>query len=143
MTKIQIPNDYPVELTPPDISPYRKGNTGVDWVHRLDSGRPGPVAGITAVVHGNEPCGAIALDWLLREGVRPTIGTLLLAFANVEAYACFDPADPNATRWVDEDLNRVWSPEVLEGPRDSSELRAFAQGPRARPGGGGARRRRQ
>lgn len=123
MTTLRIPNDYPVELTTPDISPYRKGNTGVDWVHRLASGRPGPVVGITAIVHGNEPCGAIALDWLLREGVRPTTGTLLLAFANVEAYARFDPADPNATRWVDEDLNRVWSPEVLEEPRDSSELR--------------------
>jgi predicted deacylase len=123
MTTIRIPNDYPVELSAPDIAPYRKGNTGVDWVHRLESGRPGPVVGITAVVHGNEPCGAIAVDWLLREGVRPTTGTLLLAFANVEAYARFDPADPNATRWVDEDLNRVWSEDVLDGPRDSVELR--------------------
>lgn len=123
MTRIDIPNDYPVELTPPDISPYRKGNTGIDWVHRIDSGRPGPCVGITAIVHGNEPCGAIALDWLLREGVTPTTGTLVLAFANTEAYRRFDPADPNATRWVDEDLNRVWSPEVLDGPRDSVELR--------------------
>ncbi len=123
MTTIQIPNDYPVELTPPDISPYRKGNAGVDWVHRRASGRPGAVVGITAIVHGNEPCGAIALDWLLRSDIHPTKGTLLLAFVNVEAYARFDPADPNATRWVDEDLNRVWSPEVLDGPRDSVELR--------------------
>ena len=23
---------YPVELVPPDISPYRKGNTGIDYV---------------------------------------------------------------------------------------------------------------
>lgn len=122
MTPIRIANDYPVELGPPDISPYRKGNAGVDWVHRLVSGRPGPVVGITAIVHGNEPCGAIALDWLLRADIRPTAGTLILAFANVEAYARFDPADPNATRWVDEDLNRVWSPEVLDGPRDSVEL---------------------
>ena len=127
MTTIRIANDYPVELGPPDISPYRKGNTGVDWVHRLASGRPGPVVGITAIVHGNEPCGAVALDWLLRAAIRPAAGTLILAFANVEAYARFDPADPNATRWVDEDLNRVWSPEVLDGPRDSVELRRARQ----------------
>ena len=25
-----------VELTPPDIGPYRTGNTGVDWVHLFD-----------------------------------------------------------------------------------------------------------
>jgi len=123
MTRIQIPNDYPVDLIPPDISAYRKGNTGIDWVHRIDSGSPGPVVGITAIVHGNEPCGAIALDWLLRSDIRPSAGTLLLAFADVEAYRRFDPADPNATRWLDEDLNRVWSPEVLDGPRDSVELR--------------------
>ena len=122
MTRIRIPNDYPVELVPPDITPYRKGNSGIDWVHRIASGRPGPVVGITAIVHGNEPSGAIALDWLLRSNIRPKSGTLILAFANTEAYARFDPADPNATRWVEEDLNRVWSPEVLGGRRDSVEL---------------------
>jgi predicted deacylase len=127
MTRISIPNDYPVELTPPDIEPYRKGNTGVDFVHRLESGRPGPHVGITAIVHGNEPCGAIALDWLLQSAVRPKTGTLTLAFANTEAYARFDPADPNATRWIDEDLNRVWSVAVLDGPRQSAELRRARQ----------------
>ena len=127
MTRIDIPNDYPVELTPPDIEPFRKGNTGVDWVHRIDSGRPGATVGITAIVHGNEPCGAIALDWLLRSDIRPMTGALVLAFANVEAYAAFDPADPNATRWIDEDFNRVWSAEVLNGPRDSVELRRARQ----------------
>ncbi len=127
MTRIDIPNDYPVEITPPDISPYRKGNTGIDWVHRLDSGRPGPHVGITAIVHGNEPCGAIALDWLLQSDVRPSVGTLTLAFANTEAYARFDPADPNATRWLDEDLNRVWSTDVLDGSRNSTELRRARQ----------------
>jgi predicted deacylase len=122
MTRICIPNDYPVELTPPDITAYRAGNTGVDHVHRIDSGSTGPAVGITAIVHGNEPCGAIALAWLLEHDIRPTRGSLTLAFVNTEAYARFDPADPNATRWVDEDLNRVWAPEVLDGPRSSVEL---------------------
>jgi predicted deacylase len=122
MTRICIPNDYPVELSPPDITAYRAGNTGVDFVHRLDSGRPGPAVGITAIVHGNEPCGAIALAWLLEHDIRPVRGSLTLAFVNTAAYARFDPADPNATRWLEEDLNRVWSPEVLDGPRRSAEL---------------------
>jgi predicted deacylase len=122
MTRIRIPNDYPVELTPPDISAYGRGNTGIDFVHQFASDAPGPHVGITAIVHGNEPCGAIALDWLLQNDVRPKRGTLTLAFVNTEAYARFDPGDPNASRWVDEDLNRVWSPEVLDGSKTSREI---------------------
>jgi predicted deacylase len=81
---------------------------------------------VQALTHGNEICGAIALDALLAEieqGWRPRRGRLVLAFANVAAYARFDPADPFASRCVDEDLNRVWSDEVLFGARDSAELR--------------------
>ena len=48
---------------------------------------------------------------------------MTLAFANVEAYARFDPARPFESRCVDEDLNRVWADETLFGPRDSVELR--------------------
>ncbi|HIF10546.1 MAG TPA: succinylglutamate desuccinylase, partial [Sneathiellales bacterium] len=51
-------------LTPIDLTAYRSGNTGVDYVHRFDSGKPGQVALITALVHGNELCGAYALDFL-------------------------------------------------------------------------------
>jgi hypothetical protein len=77
----------------------------------------------TALTHGNEICGAIALDRLMRMGVRPTRGTLTLAFANVDAFMRFDPRNPYATRFVDEDFNRVWSPEILGGTRDSVELK--------------------
>lgn len=122
MTKIAIPNEYPVELVPPDISAYQSSNTGVDYVHRLDSGRPGPEVMVAAIVHGNEPCGAIALDWLMRHEVRPERGALWLAFMNVRAYAAFDPADPNATRWLDEDFNRLWDASTLNGQRRSAEL---------------------
>ena len=55
---------YPVELEPVDIAPYKTGNTGVDYVTTFDSGNPGPHVMISAVVHGNELCGAIALDFL-------------------------------------------------------------------------------
>ncbi|MGX7709366.1 succinylglutamate desuccinylase [Methylobacterium sp. Gmos1] len=126
--------DYPVEIDIPDIARWRDGNTGVSFVHRLSSSRPGPNLLLTALVHGNEPAGAIALDRLLASGLRPARGTLTLAFANTDAYARFDVANPRASRWADEDMNRVWSPDILGAlPARSadvaraSELLSFVQ----------------
>lgn len=118
---------YPVNLQAPDITPYRKGNTGIDYVTTLDSGKPGPHVVLTAVVHGNELCGAITLDFLFRNDTRPTRGKLTLAFMNVAAYHNFDPANPDASRYVDEDFNRVWGDDTLAGTRDSAELRRARQ----------------
>ncbi|MGH6976791.1 MAG: succinylglutamate desuccinylase, partial [Stellaceae bacterium] len=75
-----------------------------------------------ALMHGNEICGAIALDRLLSENVRPACGTLTFVFCNVAAYRGFDPADPAASRYVDEDMNRLWDDGTLEGKRRSVEL---------------------
>jgi predicted deacylase len=122
-----MPEAPAIELQRPDIAPWKEGGTGVDWVHVFDSGRPGPRVMVQALTHGNEICGSIALDWLLRQGFRPQRGSLALAFANVEAYARFDPADPFPSRLVDEDYNRVWADEALFGPRDSIELRRARQ----------------
>ncbi|MBM3556172.1 MAG: succinylglutamate desuccinylase, partial [Alphaproteobacteria bacterium] len=72
--------------------------------------------------HGNELCGAIAVDFLFRSGLRPARGKLSLGFANVAAYRRFDRANPVASRFVDEDFNRVWAADVLDGPRQSVEL---------------------
>ena len=113
---------YAVELTPPDIEPYRAGNTGIEYVHSFTSDQPGPHVLVTALTHGNEICGAIALDRLLRAEIRPRRGTLTLAFDNVAAYREFDPRYPIASRYVDEDFNRLWSPQTLDGPRRSVEL---------------------
>jgi len=110
-------------LTPPDLRPWRDGGTGVDYVHLRDSGHPGPTVMLMALTHGNELCGALALDWLLRQDVRPLRGRLILAFANMAAFDRFDADNPYASRYVDEDLNRVWDDAVLRGPRDSVELR--------------------
>ncbi len=78
---------------------------------------------ISSVVHGNELCGAIAVDHLLQNKVRPLHGKLTLAFMNVAAYKSFDAESPSASRYVDEDFNRLWTQEVLKGNRDSVELR--------------------
>ena len=123
-----MPDTIPaIELQAPDIGRWKDGGTGVDWVHVIDSGLPGARVMVQALTHGNEFCGAIALDWLLASGFRPQRGTLTLAFANVEAYARFDPTDPFPSRFVDEDYNRVWSDDTLFGSRDSLELRRARQ----------------
>lgn len=116
-------NHHPIEISPPDIAPYKTGNTGVDYVHVLDSGKPGPNVMLQALTHGNEFCGAIALKLLFDEKIRPGQGKLTLAFANVAAYARFDFDDPDRSRYIDEDYNRVWGDDALLGPRDSAELR--------------------
>ncbi|WP_075792631.1 M14 family metallopeptidase [Massilia putida] len=121
---MNAPERYPIELRFPDLSPYAAGNTGIPYVYTFDSGVPGRHTMINALTHGNEVCGAIAVKGLLDAGLRPRRGRLTLAFANVEAYVRFDPARPDASRFVDQDFNRVWMPDVLDAPgRDSSELR--------------------
>jgi predicted deacylase len=111
-----------VELKAPDIGPHRQSATGTEFVHTFDSGAPGPHVMVNALTHGNEICGAIVVDRLLREGVRPVRGRLTLSFANVAAFLRFDPANPYATRFVDEDFNRVWTPATLDGTGRSAEL---------------------
>ena len=111
-----------VELVPPDIERYRAGNTGIDYATSFDSGLVGPHVIVNALTHGNEICGAIALDSLFRAQVRPARGRLTLSFANVGAYRTFDPANPNGSRYLDEDFNRLWDEATLRGPRRSAEL---------------------
>lgn len=114
-----------IELTPPDIRRWAAGTHGIAYAHTIDSGRPGPHVMVNAVTHGNEICGAITVDRLLdmaAQGLRPVKGKLSLSFANIAAYDRWNPADPHANRFVDEDFNRVWTPETLNGPRHSVEL---------------------
>ena len=78
----------PIETIFPDISEWAISNTRFAHVWTHNAGAPGPHVCVNALVHGNEVCGAIAADWLLRElaaGLRPVRGTLSVAFANVDA----------------------------------------------------------
>ena len=111
-----------IEVEFPDLARWATGNTGIPYVWRFASERPGPRVTIQALTHGNEVCGAIANDWLLREDVRPVRGTLTLTFANVDAFRRFDAADPFASRCLDEDFNRLWSADVLDGARQTRDL---------------------
>jgi hypothetical protein len=107
--------NHRVEVTFPDLSRWSAGNTGIPYLWTFDSGRDGPHLGIQALTHGNEVCGAIVLDFFLSEQLRPVRGKLSLCFANAAAYRKWDPAEPFKSRFVDEDFNRLWSPEVLDG----------------------------
>ena len=122
------PAVYPIELAPPDLTGYRSGNTPIDYVHTFDSGRDGQHVCVNALTHGNEICGALVLDWMLREEVRPMRGRLSLSFANVGAFERFDPAKPHDSRFVDEDFNRVW--DKLDD--DSRPMSRSAERKRAR-----------
>jgi predicted deacylase len=96
------------EVGVPVIAPWRAGNTGVPGVWRFESAEAGRDVMVSALVHGNELCGAWALHSALAAGLRPRRGALTLAFANLDAFDRFDPAAPDASRYVTTDMNRLW-----------------------------------
>ncbi|MDX2103375.1 MAG: succinylglutamate desuccinylase [Alphaproteobacteria bacterium] len=117
---------YPVTLLPPDITAFREGTVGIPYVHSFAATAPGPAVMVMALTHGNELCGAHAVKKALDMALRPRRGTLTFAFANVAAFDRFDPADPDATRFVDEDGNRVWGAK-LDSSATSTELERARQ----------------
>ena len=120
-SQIPLP-EFKVRLAAPDITPWLGGNTGIAGVTTRDSGVPGPHVALLSLMHGNELAGAIVLDRLLRAGLRPTRGKLSFGFLNLAAFERFDPQRPTASRFLDEDMNRVWDNALLDGPRHSVEL---------------------
>ncbi len=114
--------EFDVQIAAPDIAPWLAGNIGLPGFTSFRGPEPGPHVAVVALTHGNEIAGAIVLDRLLREGIRPLRGTLTLGFANMGAFARFDPNQPTASRFVEEDLNRVWDIDVLDGVRETYEI---------------------
>lgn len=113
-------------LSFPDISQERQSNTGVPGVWCLDSGQAGRTVMISALIHGNELCGAWALKAILASQLKPRRGKLILAFCNLDAFDRFDPAHHDASRYVDEDMNRVWSDHKLSQTQTQEQRRAQA-----------------
>jgi predicted deacylase len=105
------------------IEPYRRGNTGIDFVHLIESGRPGPHAMIMGLTHGNEPCGMWAVTRLLDLGFRPARGRLSLGLGNIAAYAYLQAGLESQTRFLHRDLNRLWRDDWIDGNGESSEAR--------------------
>ncbi len=118
---------HPVEITPPDISRWESGShSTARYVQEFSSEIAGPEVMISALVHGNEYAGAIVLHdllSLLKQGtLQLSAGRLTAVFANVGSFARFDPAQPDASRFTDQDFNRVWSNQVLNSTQCSVEL---------------------
>lgn len=116
-------------LARPDISAWRCGNTGTEGVWHFDSGLPGRHVMISALIHGNELCGAWALKGLLEADVRPAQGRLTLMFANLAAFDRFDPADHDLSRFVDEDMNRQWMGDRMTDPHSLERKRVALLAP--------------
>ncbi len=116
-----------VNIATPDLRRWQPGNCGIPGAWSFAAEAPGPHVALTAIVHGNEIAGAVVLDrllkWMGRTGTRLLRGRLSMVFCNLEAFHRFDVADPTATRFLDEDMNRLWDTAQLEGTRRSSELR--------------------
>ena len=113
---------FEVRITAPDLEPWLAGNTGIAGFTTFDSGAPGPHVALLALTHGNEIAGAIVLDRLMRARTRIPRGRLTYGFVNLAAFARFDPRQPTLSRFVDEDINRLWDTPLLDGARRSIEL---------------------
>jgi len=114
---------FAVEFAVPDLRPWLGGNCGIAGVWSFTATAPGPHLALVALTHGNEIAGAAVLADMLVAGIRPERGRLSLVFANNNAFLAFDQEDPTATRYLDEDLNRLWGEDRLQSPRDSREMR--------------------
>ncbi len=112
-----------VEYDPVDIECYREGNTGIPYLWSFSADQEGPHLMICAIMHGNEIAGAAVLDRLLKEKIRPLKGRLSLCFGNPKAYSQFDKNNPTQSRFVDQDINRIWGKELLDLSLDNYELR--------------------
>ena len=113
---------FAVRIERPDLGPWRAGNTGIPGFTSHAAEPSGPHVLLLALMHGNEYAGAIVLDLLLRAKLRPLRGRLTFGFVNLAAFDAFDIDNPTASRFVDEDLNRLWDPAMLGGSRQSLEL---------------------
>lgn len=113
---------FTVSVPPPDLSPYILGNTGIAGFTCLESGKAGPHVVLVSLIHGNEYAGAIVLADLLASNFTPLRGRLTVGFANLAAFDKFDPTNPTASRYLEEDMNRVWDDFALFGIRHSIEL---------------------
>jgi succinylglutamate desuccinylase len=114
--------DLTVHVRAPDLTRWLAGNCGVAGFTTLDSGKAGPHVVMVSLIHGNEFAGAIALAELLAAGFAPQCGRLTVGFANLAAFARFSPETPLNSRYLEEDLNRVWDDFTLFGMRRSVEL---------------------
>lgn len=102
------------------IQKTKKRKTALDSeriIGSLKGSEGGPSIVILAGMHGNEPSGVKALQnvfGLLAASQVPLKGRLIGIRANLRALR-------NEVRYVDEDMNRIWFPSIIEKIRDTPQ----------------------
>lgn len=105
--------EAPPAIPEASLSPNRASLLALGELSRVlgrSGGGEGPTLVVLAGIHGNEPCGVLALDRVFRrlDADRPELGGRLVGLAgNLAALA-------QGRRYLDEDLNRIWRRERLE-----------------------------
>jgi predicted deacylase len=118
---------HAIEIQPPDLSRWAESTSGAAYVQEMQSGQPGAEVLLCALVHGNEFSGAMALDELLCSNLKISQGRVTVVFANIQAFSSFDIRQPDASRFVDQDFNRIWNAALLESATQHAELRRARQ----------------
>lgn len=121
VTSSSLPS-FKIEISRPDLSRWEKGNSGIRGFHHFRAAKPGPHVALTALMHGNELAGAVVLSELLSMGIRPERGALSIIFLNLDAFYQFCPGNPVASRFIHEDMNRLWHPSIMSSSKHSLEL---------------------
>ena len=109
----------PLDPAPPDAARgAAAGAPGLEAqrvLGRFGGDEPGPLLVAVGGLHGNEPAGVLALRRVLARLVelRPRVRGELLALAGNRA------ALSRNVRFVDRDLNRLWTPEELAALRSA------------------------
>ena len=105
-------------------APTGRATRGVDYVHVLDSGQPGPNVMVQALTHGNEFCGAIALDYLVQREGAAGAGQADACVRQRRRLRALRFRRPGPLALHRRGLQpRLGRRRAASGPRDSAELR--------------------
>jgi len=80
----------------------------------IEGPAPGPHVAVTGLVHGDEPCGRVAIQRLRAAGIVPAHGRLSLCLVNLEA-------EREQRRYLARDMNRLWRDDWIDTDSSSPE----------------------
>ncbi|MCH2100661.1 MAG: succinylglutamate desuccinylase/aspartoacylase family protein [Planctomycetes bacterium] len=119
------PNDWADEPNTPNDSPVMPKGGWRRVIGRHSGERPGPKLLCIAGIHGNEPAGAHALRRVfcsLKERGIPFQGELVGLAGNLRALKA-------GARYLERDMNRMWTDELIARALQPPKVGAAAPGP--------------
>lgn len=111
---------------------FEQNYKGIKGVTLIDQGKPGPRVALFAVTHGNEIVGFEAVKNLYQKILNGSLqinGKLFIVIHNIESYQKFrlESEKRNLSvsefRFLDHDLNRVYSDKYFESATKSREIK--------------------